>query len=441
MPELETTPNPNPSAPSLCEECGLNPWKYRCPGCSIRTCALPCVKAHKQRTSCTGKRSRAEPIPISQFNDDLLLSDYKFLEEGKRVADSARRTISGLVGNIGFHLPTRLKILRNAARRRRTQVLFLSQKMAKSERNRSRYDIRKNTIFWTIEWRFNGTDVSLIDHGADEYTNLHSLLEKHLKPSPWNHPLKPYCDIPPEDLKIFIQKTPKGSKSPFRMLSVKAPFGQQMANIVLVEHPIIHVYLPSHNYDFDIDNDLELLSHSKTDDPPGSSDGIPNSKSLYFREEQIEEGELSSFTKVTDLMDHSRSRQSDKFHHKKNAAVNEKTSDQFYALMSKPDTIDLKSASGEGCNASVIKDRNTDSNSGANHTRLSNDVKFEFEQELKDAYSDLVGEINPDDFLCFDGVYSDEYELEEQRANLLILDGRFLGEDQLEEGEIPDRDP
>lgn len=221
------------------------------------------------------------------------------------------------------------------------------------------------------------------------------------------------------------------------MLSVKAPFGQQMANIVLVEHPIIHVYLPSHNYDFDIDNDLELLSHSKTDDPPGSSDGIPNSKSLYFREEQIEEGELSSFTKVTDLMDHSRSRQSDKFQHKKNAAVNEKTSDQFYALMSKPDTIDLKSASGEGCNASVIKDRNTDSNSGANHTRLSNDVKFEFEQELKDAYSDLVGEINPDDFLCFDGVYSDEYELDEQRANLLILDGRFLGEDQLEEGEIP----
>lgn len=76
MPELETTPNPNPSAPSLCEECGLNPWKYRCPGCSIRTCALPCVKAHKQRTSCTGKRSRAEPIPISQFNDDLLLSGF-----------------------------------------------------------------------------------------------------------------------------------------------------------------------------------------------------------------------------------------------------------------------------------------------------------------------------------------------------------------------------
>lgn len=58
------------------------------------------------------------------------------------MADSARRTIYGLVGNIGFQLPTRLKILRNAARRRRTQVLFLSQKMAKSERNRSRYDIR-----------------------------------------------------------------------------------------------------------------------------------------------------------------------------------------------------------------------------------------------------------------------------------------------------------
>ncbi|KAJ0973275.1 hypothetical protein J5N97_021234 [Dioscorea zingiberensis] len=427
MAELETSPNPNPSVPSLCEECGVNPWKYRCPGCSIRTCALPCVKAHKQRTSCTGKRSRIEPIPLSQFDDALLLSDYNFLEEGKRVADSARRTISGFRGCMGFQLPPRLKILRNAARRRRTQVLFLSQGMSKRERNQSRYDIRKNTIFWTIEWRFNGTNVRFIDNGVDEYTNLTSVLEKHLEPSPWNHQLKPYCNIQLEDLMIFIQKTPKGSKSPFRKLSVKAPLGQQMANIVLIEHPVIYVYLPSDNYDFDIDKDAELLSISKTDDPQGSSNDIPDPKGLFFKEEQIEECELSSHTKITDLMDPARSTPSGKFHHKNNAMITERTS---CALMSRPDAIDLKSVSSVGHQPSVIKDRTMDSNSGA--------VKFDFEQELNDAYSDLVGEINPDDFLCLDGVYSDDCELEDEKGNLLILDGMsFLEGDELEEGEIP----
>jgi len=59
---------------SVCEECKQNPWKYKCPGCSIRSCALPCVKAHKQRTGCTGKRKFTDVVPLSKFDDNLLLS-------------------------------------------------------------------------------------------------------------------------------------------------------------------------------------------------------------------------------------------------------------------------------------------------------------------------------------------------------------------------------
>lgn len=60
--------------PIVCEECKFNPSKYKCPGCSIRSCSLPCVKAHKQRTGCTGKRNQTQYVPISQFDDNLLLS-------------------------------------------------------------------------------------------------------------------------------------------------------------------------------------------------------------------------------------------------------------------------------------------------------------------------------------------------------------------------------
>lgn len=63
----------NPNQPCLCEECGQNPSKYKCPGCSLRTCSLPCVKSHKQRTSCTGKRPTTF-VPLSEFNDNLLIS-------------------------------------------------------------------------------------------------------------------------------------------------------------------------------------------------------------------------------------------------------------------------------------------------------------------------------------------------------------------------------
>jgi hypothetical protein len=59
---------------SPCEECGEQPWKYRCPGCSRLTCSLPCVQSHKRRTACTGKRPRTDPVPLANFDDHQLLS-------------------------------------------------------------------------------------------------------------------------------------------------------------------------------------------------------------------------------------------------------------------------------------------------------------------------------------------------------------------------------
>lgn len=69
-----SAPKTNPSCPSLCDECRSNPWKYRCPGCSIKSCSLPCVKSHKARTNCTGKRNRTDFVPLSQFDDNVLIS-------------------------------------------------------------------------------------------------------------------------------------------------------------------------------------------------------------------------------------------------------------------------------------------------------------------------------------------------------------------------------
>ncbi|GMP62527.1 hypothetical protein CsSME_00024607 [Camellia sinensis var. sinensis] len=70
--------NPNPKESVVCEECKVEASKYKCPGCSIRSCSLPCVKAHKERTACTGKRQQTHFVPLSHFDDNLLLSGTKF---------------------------------------------------------------------------------------------------------------------------------------------------------------------------------------------------------------------------------------------------------------------------------------------------------------------------------------------------------------------------
>ncbi|EER18252.1 conserved hypothetical protein, partial [Perkinsus marinus ATCC 50983] len=43
------------SSASLCQVCKNNDFKYTCPACSMRTCSLECVNAHKAKTNCTGK--------------------------------------------------------------------------------------------------------------------------------------------------------------------------------------------------------------------------------------------------------------------------------------------------------------------------------------------------------------------------------------------------
>ncbi|CAN1814546.1 Box C/D snoRNA protein 1 [Linum perenne] len=151
---MEEQPSPakqNPchearSATVLCVECQEKQSKYKCPGCSLRTCSLPCVKSHKLRTGCSGKREVAPFIPISQFDDNTLLSDYNFLEEVKRVADAGQRMRSQLRAYPQYRLPHHLKCLKSVASSRKTNLMLLPSGMSRRDKNQTRYDQRLVTI-------------------------------------------------------------------------------------------------------------------------------------------------------------------------------------------------------------------------------------------------------------------------------------------------------
>ncbi|KAJ6964127.1 box C/D snoRNA protein [Populus alba x Populus x berolinensis] len=399
----------------LCEECKEKPSKYKCPGCSVRSCSLDCVKAHKQRASCSGKRSQTHFVPLSQFDDNVLLSDYNLLEEIKRVADSARRTRTKLHPHPPYsRFPPHRQDLKRAAARRRTKLLFLPSGMSKREKNQTQYDPRKKSISWTIEWRFHSTDVVLHDHGVHEDTELFSVIEKHLKPGPWNHPLRQFCDQPLDSLKFFIRKYPKGPKSTFCEINTKASLRQQLANVVILEHPVIHVFLPSHKYDFDVVKDVCLVNH-RLDAKNSASNDCPSPKGIVFREEQIEDEAniCSSDPQVYDLLKNEILSPSNQICHH-NASV--KALENIF-----DDSLAVREAAANGVHSSS-KSEGTFEN-----------MEFDFDQGLMDAYSDLIAQINPDDFLDLEGVFSKE---EEERNDHFGSMETFSVEEELEEGEI-----
>lgn len=77
------------SAP--CAQCAVAQAKYTCPGCSARTCSLPCSKAHKAATACSGVRNPAAYVPMNAYSYSALMSDYTFLEDLGRKSDGVRR--------------------------------------------------------------------------------------------------------------------------------------------------------------------------------------------------------------------------------------------------------------------------------------------------------------------------------------------------------------
>ncbi|GMN38793.1 hypothetical protein TIFTF001_008024 [Ficus carica] len=408
-----SNPKPHKSL-THCEECKVKESKYKCPGCSLRSCSLPCVKAHKQRTDCTGKRNRTQFVPLSQFDDNQLLSDYNLLEEVKRVAESAQRMRNNLCRYNCFRLPFHLKRIRSAAASRRTKLLFLPGGMSKRETNQTRYDQRKKCIYWTIEWRFHSTDVALFDHGVNENMNIRSLIGKHLKPGPWNHQLKQFCEEEPDSLKFFIRKYHKGAKSPFYKLDINVLLRQQLANMWILEYPIIHVFLPSQTIDFEVIKQARPVI-CKSELRSSGSDNRLSPSGIPFKEEEIEEDDGSWAPQVFEIK------------YENSASPNKFARQSGFEKIS-------KNSSERSLSAEVAGGSGSHSGSKTNEQSIVEDMDFDFDQGLIDAYSDLIAEINPDDFLDFEGALAKEVGIEERQHSGGEEDFRAV--DDLEEGEI-----
>jgi len=91
-----------------CEVCRAAPSKYKCPACLVSTCSAACIKQHKIKSRCEGKRT---PLGRLYFKRDaltaeILADDARLLEESSRLVspaddhrhEAARRCSPGQTG-------------------------------------------------------------------------------------------------------------------------------------------------------------------------------------------------------------------------------------------------------------------------------------------------------------------------------------------------------
>lgn len=221
----------------------------------------------------------------------------------------------------------------------------------------------------------------------------------------------------------------QGPKSLFRELDIKAPIRQQLANLVILEYPLIHVYLPSHDYDFEVIRDV--IPH-KAEFKESVCNNQPSPRGVIFREEEIED-DSSLDPQVLDLMKLVKPDPATSIVHQDKRAEKE-LNGKFDCLLSQSAPQGTKLViKNDACSHSP---RCMQSSFKTEDPGVLEDMDFDFEQGLIDAYSDLIAQTNPDDFLDLEGVFTEEAELVGRR-DYPDFGGVIPVEEELEEGEIP----
>lgn len=145
---------------NLCQICSIKEFKYKCPGCSIKTCGIDCIKMHKEVNKCSGIRDRTAYVRPRDYTDANFLSDYKFLEDVSRFTDTTERDIirKDLVTNTMHHMKAvkpnlgfRKKILERECRKRPFNLKFMPSSMKRASLNKSYYNTGSKELNWSLE--------------------------------------------------------------------------------------------------------------------------------------------------------------------------------------------------------------------------------------------------------------------------------------------------
>jgi hypothetical protein len=209
-----------------CKECKQKESVYQCPECDVRTCSMECVKSHKNRTGCTGKRNRGAFLPLCRMTDSSLRSDYFLLEE---VLDRMPRDPK----RVKVENPSKMarRVLQQC-KRREIQLQVMPPMMERHKTNTSWYSAPRDTITWkvevilhpslgTITFQLSENEENVITHIRNQFDKVNMTLNgvHHL----------------------FVKQLPTSAKSPcYFELHDTDSLRRFLPKKAVVEHPTIY---------------------------------------------------------------------------------------------------------------------------------------------------------------------------------------------------------
>ncbi|XP_043276258.1 box C/D snoRNA protein 1 isoform X2 [Venturia canescens] len=246
-----------------CEVCAAQKAKYTCPKCEVRTCSLTCVNIHKKELKCDGIRDKTKFIPLNNFSDLDLLSDYRLLEEVGRSVDQLQRDPSKKCTRTN-NLSVPLQKLRGAAHRSGVRLEFMPQNFSRHKDNTTFFNWKTNELFWRIEWIFpQAENAKWITKRVHESTRLSDVIQTILDPVNSDHEsfkdedlntreilqnrLQFYRAAELTGIKVLMKaEKVKKSGSRFYELDLTLSLKENFAKKTIIEFPVIHVILKDH---------------------------------------------------------------------------------------------------------------------------------------------------------------------------------------------------
>ncbi|XP_019618947.1 PREDICTED: putative box C/D snoRNA protein SPCC613.07 [Branchiostoma belcheri] len=284
-----------------CESCGEDMPKYRCPRCDRLSCSLPCVKKHKSDHGCDGVRDKTAYVPVKEFTERHLLSDYRFLEEVDRRVDNANRDVQA-------HKRTNNKfmnLLRSKARQSGVTLKLLPAGFTRRRQNTTQFNRKFQMMNWRVEWSFPQSDLEALysDKWVPEDTVLKTALEKYVDPEKANPVvrlrLKAYCSRELSHIHLLMKVEERRANSVrYDELDADMTLKENLRGKVVVEFPTILVVLREQMHKYKLvgeeDTPVEDSSSTSSSDDESDSDSSSSSDSSDSESSQSEEGNLSS---------------------------------------------------------------------------------------------------------------------------------------------------
>lgn len=197
------------TASHMCAVCGSSSSKYCCPACLKKTCSLTCVRKHKEQDNCTGRKTVSFKR-VSEFTDKDLVDDYFLLEEVNEGIERAARMRKSICKTHAVQqrdCPSWLLKLKHEARLRGTRIRSSPSGSSRAIANRTMFQYKSHTIYWTLEWMFNnelGPEFKITDDRISENEVIGKILSEKLHSDEMDIRLQPYA-ANADDLIILLR--------------------------------------------------------------------------------------------------------------------------------------------------------------------------------------------------------------------------------------------